>query len=100
MLKEEAQDRGLQLRPEKIVTDFELGVIQAVELQFPTAKVQGAHPNVFELVELFKGEQADTEVSIAQLAAGGVVRQTRKKYVTKEKRLTKIAEKFRAGSTH
>ncbi len=47
-----------------------------------------AHPNVFELV-LFKGEQANTEVSIAQLAAGGVVRQTRKKYVTKEKRLKK-----------
>ena len=41
MLKEEAQNGGLQLHPEKIVTDFELGVIQAVELQFPMAKVQG-----------------------------------------------------------
>ena len=29
-----------------------------------------AHPNVFELVEIMKQEQADTEVSIAQLAAG------------------------------
>ena len=29
-----------------------------------------AHPNVFELVEIFKQEQSDTEVSIAQLDTG------------------------------
>ena len=46
-----------------------------------------AHPNIFELVELFKTEQANTEVSLAQLAAGGAVRNTRKKYST-------IGEKF------
>ena len=34
-------------------------------------KVVGkAHPNVFEIVETFKKEQASTEVSIAQLATG------------------------------
>ena len=36
-----------------------------------------AHPNIFELVELFKTEQANTEVSLAQLAPGGAVRNTR-----------------------
>ena len=36
-----------------------------------------AHPNIFELVALFKTEQANTEVSLAQLAAGGAVRNTR-----------------------
>ena len=36
-----------------------------------------AHPNIFELVELFKTEQANTEVCLAQLAAGGAVRNTR-----------------------
>ena len=38
-----------------------------------------AHPNIFQLVELFKTEQANTEVCLAQLAAGGAVRSTRKK---------------------
>ena len=55
-----------------------------------------AHPNVFELVELFKTEQANTEVCLAQLAAGGAVRNTRK-YSTKQKRLAKIGEKFERG---
>ena len=33
-----------------------------------------AHPNIFELLEeLFKTEQANTEVCLAQLAAGGAV---------------------------
>ena len=39
ILKEEAQDKGLQLH--KIVVDFELGLMQAVELQFPMANIQG-----------------------------------------------------------
>ena len=32
--------------------------------------VEKAHPNVFEIVETFKKEQALTEVTMAQLAAG------------------------------
>ena len=43
-----------------------------------------AHPNIFELVELFKTEQANTEVSLAQLAAGGAVRNTRSTTQTEE----------------
>ena len=53
-----------------------------------------AHPNIFELAELFKTELANTEVSLARLAADGAVRNTRKKYSTKQKRLAKIEEKF------
>ena len=30
------------------------------------------HPNIFELVDLFRTEQANTEVSLAQLAGGAV----------------------------
>ena len=41
MLKEEEQDKSLQLLPHKIVVDFELGLMQAVELQFPMANIQG-----------------------------------------------------------
>ena len=59
-----------------------------------------ADPNIFELIELFKTEQASTEVSLAQLAAGGAVRNTRKKYSTKQKRLAKIGEKFERGTIH
>ena len=33
-------------------------------------RVEKAHPNVFEIVEVFKKEQAASEVSIQQLAAG------------------------------
>ena len=32
-----------------------------------------SHPNIYEIVELFKTEQAATEVSLLQLEAGGVV---------------------------
>ena len=39
------------------------------------------HLKIFELVELFNTEQANTEVSLAQLAAGGAVRNTRKKHI-------------------
>ena len=56
-----------------------------------------AHPNTFELVQLFKTEQVNTEVPLVQLAAGGAVRNTRKKYLTKQKRLVKIGEKFGRG---
>ena len=38
-----------------------------------------AHPNIYETVELFKAEQTATEVSLIQLAAGGLpVRRRRK----------------------
>ena len=41
MLKSACQDRNLNVLPRKITVDFELGLLQAVELQFPTAKIQG-----------------------------------------------------------
>ena len=50
------------------------------------------------MVELFNTEQVNTEVCLAQLAAGGAVRNTRKKYSTKQKRLVKIGEKFERGN--
>ena len=33
--------RNLQILPRRITVDFELGLLQAVELQFLTAKIQG-----------------------------------------------------------
>ena len=53
-----------------------------------------SHPNIYELVELFKAEQAVTEVTLRQLEAGGVVAPTRRVFRLKEKRLRTIQEKF------
>ena len=36
------------------------------------------HLNIYELVSLFKAEQAATEVSLQQLAAGGLATQSRR----------------------
>ena len=56
-----------------------------------------SHPKFYELVGLFKTEQAATEVTLRQLKqveAGGVLAPTRKAYRTKEKRLKTIQQKF------
>ena len=42
------------------------------------------HPNIFEAVKLFKGEQATTEINMQQLAFGGAT-SARRKYRLKEK---------------
>ena len=55
-----------------------------------------AHPNIYEAVILFKSEQAATEVSIMQLAAGRLSTR-RRKYRLHEKRLATIKEKYEAG---
>ena len=57
-----------------------------------------AHPNIYETITLFQSEQAATEVSLIQLAAGGLpVRRRRRKYRNHEKRLITIKEKYEAG---
>ena len=53
-----------------------------------------SHPNKYKIVKLFKTQQAATEVSLLQLAAGGVVEPTRQVFRQKEKRLKAIQEKF------
>ena len=56
-----------------------------------------AHPNIYEAVELFKAEQTATEVSLMQLAAGGLPVRGRRKYRRHKKRLLTIKEKYEAG---
>ena len=56
-----------------------------------------AHPNIYEAVELFKAEQTGTEVSLMQLAAGGLPVRRRRKYRRHEKRLLTIKEKYEAN---
>ena len=57
-----------------------------------------AHPNIFALVELFKTEQANTEVSLAQLTAGGAVRNIMNGTPqSRRARLAKLGERFESG---
>ena len=53
-----------------------------------------AHPNIFGVVILFQSEQAATEVTLMQLAAGGPLARRRSKYRLHEKRLLTIKEKY------
>ena len=53
-----------------------------------------AHPNIYEVVSLFKSEQAATEVPLMQVAAGGLPVRKRRKYRNHERRLVTIKEKY------
>ena len=41
MLKEAAQNFGLDIVPNKVMTDFETGLVQAIQINFPTAEILG-----------------------------------------------------------
>ena len=56
-----------------------------------------AHPNIYEIVTIFKQEQAFTEVSIAQLASGATLRKRANKSVQKDNRIQKLKEDFVAN---
>ena len=63
-------------------------------------KLEGkAHPNIYEAVTLFQSEQAATEVSIMQLAAGGLPARRRRKYRNYEKRLVTIRRSMKQETT-
>jgi len=52
------------------------------------------HLNVFKLVEIFKQEQSDTEVSIAQLDTGSQPPKRAKKSVDKHKKIEELKSRF------
>ena len=57
-------------------------------------KIAGkVHPDIYEVVSLFKSEQAATEV----VAAGGLPVRKRRKYRNHERRLVTIKEKYEVG---
>ena len=45
------------------------------------------HPNVYEIVEIFKREQGVTEITINQLASRAIPPRKRKKSIEKDKRI-------------
>ena len=61
-------------------------------------KIAGkVHPDIYEVVSLFKSEQAATEVTLMQVAAGGLPVRKRRKYRNHERRLVTIKEKYEVG---
>ena len=51
------------------------------------------HLNIYEVVSLFKSEQAATEVTLMQVAAGGLPGRKRRKNRKHERRIVTIKEK-------
>ena len=56
-----------------------------------------AHPNLYEILELFQREQADTEVAIQQLEVGGVRKPKRKKVIRREDKIKSLADELTNG---
>ena len=52
------------------------------------------HPNVYEIVDVFKREQLSTEVYIAQLAVGAATPRRAKKTVEKERKIQELKDRF------
>ena len=58
-----------------------------------------AHPNLYEVLELFQREQAATEVTIQQLEAGGMRKAKRRKVVQQEK-IKSLQDELAAGESN
>ena len=56
-----------------------------------------AHPNLYEILELFQREQAATEVAIQQLEAGGVRKPKREKVIRCEDKIKSLADELTNG---
>ena len=60
--------------------------------------VKKSHPNIYELIDVFKREQAATEVTCQQLETG-VILPPWKKYRQLEQRVQRIKDRMSAGPT-
>ena len=57
-----------------------------------------AHPNIFEIVEVFKKEQASTEVSLTQLSAGAAPPRRRRRVLLRDRLVTELQQRFTSNS--
>lgn len=77
-LKEELQNQGLQMSPQSVMADFELAVIQSLEMQLPGIEIQGCYFHFSQclwrkvlapgMADLYKND-ADTRNFIHKAAA-------------------------------
>ena len=57
--------------------------------------VRKAYPNVYELIEVFQQEQADTKVTIAQLATGSQPPRRGRTTIAKDRKIEELKNRFR-----
>ena len=56
-----------------------------------------AYPNVFEVFEVMKKEQASSEMKLEQLELGGRAPPRKKRFIEKDKRISALLERFKEG---
>ena len=56
-----------------------------------------AHPNFYEVLELFLKEQTATEVTILQLQAGGLKNTKRRKVIQREEKIKLLKDELTNG---
>ena len=56
--------------------------------------VNGSHPNIFKIIEIFQKQQAQNEIQVESLILGNNPRKTKAKCSKLHKKLIKIREKF------
>ena len=60
--------------------------------------VEKAHPNIFEVFEVMKKEQASSEMKLEQLELGrGRAPPRKKRFIEKDKRISALFERFKEG---
>ena len=68
-------------------------------LALPLNRVVGkAHPNIYELIEVFKREEAATSVAACQLQAGGRAPPRKRKAIEKYRRLKELKRRLDVAS--
>ena len=56
-----------------------------------------ADPNIFEVFEVMKKEQASSEMKLEQLELGGRAPPRKKRFIEKDKRISALFERFKEG---
>ena len=57
------------------------------------------HPNIFEIVDVIKKEQATTEMKLEQFAAGATQPPLKKRYIQWDEKICKLFERFQNGES-
>ena len=57
------------------------------------------HPNIFEIIDVIKKEQATTEMKLEQFAAGATQPSRKKRHIQRDEKICKLCECFQNGES-
>ena len=92
MLKEVAQNLDLELNPSTVMSDFELALIQAVELHFPNAQHRGCYYHWWRRIRHHQRWNLSTELEL-----GGRPPSRKKRFIEKDKQILALFDRFKEG---